>query len=70
MARIKSIETIDAEMEKVKAEMIRIQEKYDRLAEKLVDLQEQHKRYEAQQILEAYAKSGKSYHELMTFLGA
>lgn len=70
MARTKTVETIDAEIEKVKTEMIRVQEKYDKLAEKLLDLQEQHKKYEAQQILEAYAKSGKSYHELMTFLGA
>lgn len=70
MARTKSIETIDTEIEKIKNEMIKVQEKYDKLAEKLQSLQEAHKKYEAQQILDAYVKSGKTYRELMTFLGA
>ena len=68
MARKKSTESIDAEISKVKSDMSRLQDRYDKLAEKLKDLQEQKRRIEADAIMDAYLKSGKSYKELMTFL--
>ena len=40
----------------------------DKLAEKLKDLQEQKRRREADVIMDAYLKSGKSLEEIMTFL--
>lgn len=68
MARKKSTETIDAEIIKVKASMSRLQDRYEKLADKLKDLQEQKRRREADAIMEAFVKSGKSFDEIMTFL--
>ena len=68
MARKKSADTIDAEIAKVKSDMSRLQDRYDRLAEKLKDLQEQKRRIEADAIMDAYLKSGKTLDEIMTFL--
>ena len=68
MARKKSADTLDAEIAKVKSDMSRPQDRYDRLAEKLKDLQEQKRRIEADAIMDAYLKSGKTLDEIMTFL--
>ena len=68
MARKKSTETIDAEITKVKASMSRLQDRYDALADKLKDLQEQKRKCEADAIMDAFVKSGKSFDEIMTFL--
>ena len=68
MARKKSTEAIDAEINKVKSDMSRLQDRYDKLAEKLKDLQGQKRRCEADAIMDAYLKSGKSFNEIMTFL--
>ena len=68
MARKKSADTIDAEIAKVKSDMSKLQDRYDRLAEKLKDLQEQKRRIEADAIMDAYLKSGKTLDEIMTFL--
>ena len=68
MARKKSTESIDAEISTVKSDMSRLQDRYDKLAEKLKDLQEQKRRIEADAIMDAYLKSGKSLDEIMTFL--
>lgn len=68
MARKKSAETIDSEIAKVKADMSRLQDKYDKLAELLKNLQDQKHQQEADAIMDAYLKSGKSLDEVMTFL--
>lgn len=68
MPRKKSTEALDAEIAKTKSDMAKLQDKYDRLAGKLKELQEQRQRIEADTIVEAYLKSGKSFDELMTFL--
>ena len=68
MARKKSTETIDSEIIKVKSDTSKLQDKYDKLAEKLKSLQEQKRRLEADTIMDAYLKSGKSFDEIMTFL--
>lgn len=68
MARKKSTESIDAEINKVKADMSKLQDRYDKLADKLKGLQEQKRQIEADAIMDAYLKSGKSYDEIMTFL--
>ena len=68
MAQKKSADTLDAEIAKVKSDMSRLQDRYDRLAEKLKDLQEQKRRIEADAIMDAYLKSGKTLDEIMTFL--
>lgn len=48
--------------------MSKLQDRYDKLAEKLENLQEQKLKAEAEAIIAAYSKSGKSFDELMTFL--
>ena len=48
--------------------MCKLQDRYDKLAEKLKDLQEQKRRIEADAIMAAYLKSGKTLDEIMTFL--
>ncbi len=68
MARKKSMASIDAEITKVKTEMSNLQDKYDTLAERLKGLQEQKRQQEAETIMDAYVKSGKSLDEVMTFL--
>ncbi len=68
MARKKSLESIEAEIFGITADMSKLQDKYDKLADKLKDLQEQKRRIEADFIMDAYVKSGKSFNELMTFL--
>lgn len=68
MARKKSTESIDAEINKVKADMSKLQDRYDKLADKLKGLQEQKRQIEADAIMDAYLRSGKSYDEIMTFL--
>lgn len=68
MARTKSMTSIDAEIVKVQEQLERLQARYDKTAEKLEQLQEQKKKLQADQIMEAYLASGKSFDELMTFL--
>ena len=68
MARKRSTETIDAEIAKVMADMSKLQDRYNKLADKLKDLQEQKRCREADAIIDAYLKSGKSLEESLTFL--
>ena len=68
MARKKSISTIEAELSKLKEELSRLQEKEDKITARILDLQKQKHDYEANEIMDAYLKSGKIYKELMTFL--
>ena len=68
MSRKKSADTLDAEIAKVKSDMSKLQDRYDKLAKKLKDLQEQKRRIEADAIMDAYLKSGKTLDEIMTFL--
>lgn len=60
MARKRSTETIDTEIAKVMADMSKLQDRYNKLADKLKDLQEQKRCREADAIIDAYLKSGKS----------
>ena len=68
MARKKSTDTIEAEIKKVKSDMSKLQDRYDKLADKLKELQDQKRRLEADAIMDAYLKSGKSLDEIMTLL--
>lgn len=68
MARSKSISTIDAEISKVESKLIKVQARYDSLAAQLLELQQKKKEYEANRVMDAFRKSGKSLDELLTFL--
>ena len=68
MARKKSTEAIEAEINKTKSDMSKLQDRYDKLADNLKDLQDQKRRIEGDAIMDAYLKSGRSFDEIMTFL--
>ena len=68
MARKKSTETLDVEITKIKSDMSKRQDRYNKLADKLKDLEDQKRRIEADAIMDAYLKSGRSFDEIMTFL--
>jgi septal ring factor EnvC (AmiA/AmiB activator) len=68
MARTRTIASIETEISKVKQELSKTQEKYNKLSEVLSRLKKQQYEYEVNEIMNAYAKSGKSYRELMIFL--
>lgn len=68
MARKRTTASIDTEISKIKTDMSKLQDRYDKLAERLKALQEQKLKVEAEAIIAAYSKSGKSFEELMTFL--
>lgn len=68
MARKKITAANDAEITKVNADMSRLQDRYDKLTEKLKNLQAQKLKSEAEAIIAAHRKSGKSFDELTTFL--
>lgn len=68
MARKKTTESIDAEINKIQSDMSKLQDRYDKLADRLKILQEQKHRIEADTIMDAYLKRGKSFGEIMTFL--
>lgn len=68
MARKKSAESIETDITNVKAAMSKLQDRYDKLADQLKVLEEQKYQAEAEAIMEAYQKSGKSFDEIMTFL--
>lgn len=48
--------------------MSKLQDRYDKLANQLKELEEQKRRAEADVIMDAYLRSGKSLDEIMTFL--
>lgn len=64
----KSIKTIDAEIEKIKSAIDKAQKRYNDLLDKLKNLEDQKKKREAEVIMAAYIKSGKSLSEIMIFL--
>ena len=68
MARVRTIESINAEIVKIQEELDNLQQKYDKTAAKLETLQEQKQKYQTKLVMEALQNSGKSFDELMTFL--
>ena len=69
MARIRSMNSIETEINKVNSELTKLQEKEELLTARLLELQKKKQEYESKQVMGAFRKSGKSPQELMTFLG-
>ncbi len=67
MARTKTISSIDAALAKAESELSQAQKKVDILAARVLELQKQKQEQEANQIMEAYRKSGKTFDEVLTF---
>ena len=68
MARVRTIESINAEIAKIQEELNNLHKKYDKTAAKLEVLQEQKQKYQTKLVMKALQSSGKSFDELMTFL--
>ena len=68
MARTRSIDSIDAEIQQVESELEKLRTKQESLEDKLLELQKAKQEIEAKQIMNAFRKSGKSMHELLVFL--
>lgn len=68
MARVRTIESINAEISKIQEELNNLHQKYDKTAAKLEVLQEQKQKYQTKLVMKALQSSGKSFDELMTFL--
>ena len=69
MPRQTSMQTIEKKISKMKSELSVAKTKYEKVAQELLRLQKQKEQMEALSIYEAFKKSGKSYRELMVFLG-
>ena len=69
MARSKSMTTIDSEIQKLEAELVKAKEKYDTTAARLQAVRKQKQEAEMKQLMEAYRQSGKSFSEVLIFLG-
>lgn len=69
MAKARSIDSIEAEIQKVEGELAKLCTKQQSLEDKLLKLQKAKQEIEAKQIMDAFKKSGKSVHELLIFLG-
>ena len=65
----RTLSQIDEEIRKVKSEIVKLEEKQHCCTARILRLQREKDAIEAQQILKAFRKSGKSYSQLMTFLG-
>ena len=68
MARTRSIDSIDAEIQQIESELEKLRTKQESLEDKLLELQKAKQEIEAKQIMDAFRKSGKSMHELLVFL--
>lgn len=68
MPRMRSIHSIEAEIQQVENELNKLRTKQESLEEKLLELQKAKQEIEAKKIMDAFKKSGKSMHELMVFL--
>ena len=70
MPRRKSIASIDAKISDLQKKAAAAKERYERLCRELLQLQHERELAMGQEILSAMKKSGKSYREIMTFLGS
>ena len=66
--KMKSLASIDREIDKVKDSIEKAQQKINELSQKYESLKKEREIIELQQIAKAYKNSGKTYHEIMTFL--
>lgn len=68
MSRVKSITSLQNEIEKLTKELAKLKDKEDAITSRLLALQKEKQEHEAKQLMDAFHKSGKTMQELMTFL--
>ena len=69
MPRSKSIASIDNRIKKVQENLFKTKARLDQLTAELPQLEREKKLRQADAILQALSKSGKSLDEVLTFLG-
>lgn len=65
----KLVKTIDAKIREVQARMAAAKARYNSLSTQLAELQVEREELIGKEVMTAFRKSGRSYEELMTFLG-
>ena len=68
MARMKPVDSIDAKIAKAQDTVVKVKARYDSALAALEDLMAKKDELLKKELLEAFAKSGKSYAETMKFL--
>ncbi|MEI3011749.1 MAG: hypothetical protein V8T46_05845 [Sutterella seckii] len=69
MPRNKSITSIDNRIKKVQEDLFKTKARLDKLTAELRELEREKKLRQADAILQALSKSGKSLDDVLTFLG-
>ena len=69
MPKPKLVKTIDAKIREVQARMAAAKARYNSLSTQLAELQAEREELIGKEVMTAFRKSGRSYEELMTFLG-
>ena len=70
MANRRSLASLEKQIELTETKLRAAKARYDKLADELLNLKREKTARESEKILKAIAKSGKSFEEVMTFLGA
>ena len=70
MARMKTTASVDLQIEKVQSEIIKVQARYDALMVELEKLRAERIEVLGKTFAEAFAKSGRTEEEVMTFLSS
>lgn len=69
MPRVKSIATIDKKIAKVQGDLIKTKARLDRLTTELRTLERERKQCQADTLMDALSKSGKTLDDVLIFLG-
>lgn len=69
MPRSKTTYSIESKISKVKDKIKKNKERYEALCDELTQLMEERDKAQCREILAAIKRSGKSFSEVMTFLG-
>ena len=69
MSKRRSVKVLDRRITALKAKILRTKTRYEKQCQELSNLQAERDKVFADEILVAFKRSGKSYQELMTFLG-
>ena len=68
MAREINVELLDAKIEKAQEVLVKTKHKYDEAAANLKELLDKRDAIRQKKLLDAFAKSGRSYEEIMHYL--
>jgi flagellar biosynthesis chaperone FliJ len=70
MARTRTISSIETDIKQAQQALVKAKTRYDVATEQLKSLMEEKQQIQAQTIIKAFGKSGKSFSEIMIFLDA